>query len=90
MGWAAVVVALGYLVWLLIYTAKNGIEAPGYVTVIAAIVLIGGIQLISIGVVGEYVGRIFLENEKTADVPRGGVVGGQWRRITRDAGCSKR
>ncbi|WP_026907631.1 glycosyltransferase family 2 protein [Paucisalibacillus globulus] len=38
-----------------------GIETPGYFTLIAAILLLGGIQLISIGVIGEYVGRIFYE-----------------------------
>jgi glycosyltransferase involved in cell wall biosynthesis len=64
LGWTAVVLALAYLVWLLIYTAMYGIDSPGYVTVIAAIVLIGGIQLVSIGVVGEYVGRIFLETKR--------------------------
>ena len=86
MGWAAVVVALGYLVWLLIYTAKNGIEAPGYVTVIAAIVLIGGIQLISIGVVGEYVGRIFLETKRRPMflVAESSVVNGEESRETPD------
>ena len=36
----------------------NGINNPGYFTTIA---LIGGIQLISIGVVGEYIGRIYYE-----------------------------
>ncbi|MDN3450130.1 glycosyltransferase family 2 protein [Planococcus sp. APC 3906] len=38
-----------------------GIEMPGYFTLISAILLLSGIQLISIGVVGEYVGRIFYE-----------------------------
>ena len=39
----------------------NGINNPGYFTTIAAVLLIGGIQLISIGVVGEYIGRIYYE-----------------------------
>lgn len=38
-----------------------GIEQPGYFTLISSILLLGGIQLISIGVLGEYVGRIFYE-----------------------------
>lgn len=38
-----------------------GIDMPGYFTLISAILLIGGLQLISIGVLGEYVGRIFYE-----------------------------
>lgn len=38
-----------------------GIDMPGYFTLISAILLLGGIQLISIGIIGEYVGRIFYE-----------------------------
>lgn len=39
----------------------NGVNTPGYFSTIAAILLLGGIQLISIGVVGEYIGRIYYE-----------------------------
>ena len=42
----------------------HGIETPGYFSTIAAILLIGGIQLISIGIVGEYIGRIYYEVKK--------------------------
>lgn len=38
-----------------------GIDMPGYFTIISSILLLGGIQLIAIGVLGEYVGRIFYE-----------------------------
>ncbi|MEC2158533.1 glycosyltransferase family 2 protein [Virgibacillus halodenitrificans] len=38
-----------------------GIDTPGYFTLISSILLLGGIQLISIGILGEYVGRIFYE-----------------------------
>ncbi|MCG3400114.1 glycosyltransferase family 2 protein [Staphylococcus massiliensis] len=50
-----------YLVYLFIHTLMRGVNVPGYFTTIAAILLIGGIQLISIGVVGEYIGRIYYE-----------------------------
>lgn len=42
-----------YILYLLIGIMVNGINNPGYFTTIAAVLLIGGIQLISIGVVGE-------------------------------------
>ena len=61
LGAAVTVVALLYVIYLLIATAFQGIEVPGYVTQIAATLGMGGIQLIMIGVVGEYVGRIYYE-----------------------------
>ncbi|MDM7863899.1 glycosyltransferase family 2 protein [Staphylococcus borealis] len=50
-----------YILYLLIGIMVNGINNPGYFTTIAAVLLIGGIQLMSIGVVGEYIGRIYYE-----------------------------
>ncbi|UXR78714.1 MULTISPECIES: glycosyltransferase family 2 protein [unclassified Staphylococcus] len=54
-------VSLLYIIYLLIDTLLHGVSVPGYVTMIAAILLMGGIQLISIGVIGEYIGRIYYE-----------------------------
>ncbi|MCE0454359.1 glycosyltransferase family 2 protein [Staphylococcus haemolyticus] len=53
--------SIAYILYLLIGIMVNGINNPGYFTTIAAVLLIGGIQLISIGVVGEYIGRIYYE-----------------------------
>jgi len=50
-----------YIIYLLIGILMNGINHPGYFTTIAAVLLLGGIQLMSIGVVGEYIGRIYYE-----------------------------
>jgi dolichol-phosphate mannosyltransferase len=36
-------------------------DVPGFTSLILAILLVGGIQLLSIGVLGEYLGRIYLE-----------------------------
>ena len=54
-------ISLIYIIYLSIGIIVNGISNPGYFTTIAAILLLGGIQLISIGVVGEYIGRIYYE-----------------------------
>jgi len=56
-------IALGgtYASWVVIQALLYGVTAPGYVTLLSAVILFGGIQLIGIGVLGEYVGRIYME-----------------------------
>ncbi|MDY0241634.1 MAG: glycosyltransferase family 2 protein [Rhodospirillaceae bacterium] len=54
-------VAGAYGLWLLVRTLIFGIDLPGYASLMVSILFLGGIQLISLGVLGEYVGRIFLE-----------------------------
>jgi hypothetical protein len=38
-----------------------GADLPGYPTIVVAIMFFGGIQLLSIGILGEYIARIFTE-----------------------------
>lgn len=61
LGAVAIAVSLCYLIWLLLSIIFEGIDLPGYFTTIFIISLFGGIQLISIGVIGEYIGRIYYE-----------------------------
>lgn len=62
-GFGAVIfgLALIYFLWLIINWAFYGVETPGYITTIAAIIAFSGIQLLALGVIGEYVGRIYSE-----------------------------
>ncbi|MDR1564949.1 MAG: glycosyltransferase family 2 protein [Oscillospiraceae bacterium] len=60
-GFIAIIVGLLYLIIMLVNIIINGIDAPGYFTTIFIIALFGGVQLISIGVIGEYIGRIYYE-----------------------------
>lgn len=55
-------VAILYLLWELVkqLTHPNS-SVSGYFTTIAAIILFGGVQLISIGILGEYIGKIYYE-----------------------------
>lgn len=50
-----------YVVWLVANAIFGGIDVPGYVTIVALVTGLGGVQLISLGVIGEYVGRVFVE-----------------------------
>ncbi|MEW2630760.1 glycosyltransferase family 2 protein [Streptomyces sp. NPDC048389] len=53
--------ALVYALWVIGNVLLDGVDTPGYATLIAAIVGLGGIQLATLGIVGEYVGRIYHE-----------------------------
>jgi polyisoprenyl-phosphate glycosyltransferase len=58
---AAISLLLFFFAGLLGFGAGNSAGAPGSRTLALAMVLLSGIQLLSIGVVGEYLGRIYLE-----------------------------
>lgn len=50
-----------YGLYILLRTLVNGIDVPGWSTITVGITFLGGIQLLSIGVLEEYIGRIFNE-----------------------------
>lgn len=50
-----------YLLYVIIKTVLIGIETPGFATIVCLILLIGGIQLLTIGILGEYLAKTFLE-----------------------------
>lgn len=50
-----------YGIYIVIKTFIFGIDIPGYASLITTLLFLGGIQLISIGVLGEYIGRIYTE-----------------------------
>ncbi|MGW1365185.1 glycosyltransferase family 2 protein [Streptomyces chartreusis] len=56
--------AVGYALWITAGVVINGVDTPGYATLIAAIVGLSGLQLVTLGVVGEYVGRIYFESKR--------------------------
>lgn len=62
-GIAFVVLAVVYALWVLIAAIVHGVGMPGYTTLICAIVAFGGLQMILLGVIGEYLGRIYLETK---------------------------
>ncbi len=53
--------ALSYGAFIVLRTLVLGRDVPGYASLIAAITFFSGIQLISLGVIGEYLGRVFVE-----------------------------
>ena len=55
---------LVYAVYVILRTTLFGIDVPGYPSLMVAILFFGGLQLVSLGVVGEYVGRILIETKQ--------------------------
>lgn len=56
--------AFVYALWIIANVVLDGVETPGYATLITAVVALSGIQLATLGVVGEYVGRIYDESKR--------------------------
>ena len=56
--------AIAYGIYMVIETLLHGNEVPGYPSLIVIILILGGIQLVAIGILGEYLGRIFNETKQ--------------------------
>jgi len=61
LGLVISIVSLVYASFLVIRTLIFGIDVPGYASLMVAILFLGGVQLISLGVIGEYLGRVYEE-----------------------------
>jgi glycosyltransferase involved in cell wall biosynthesis len=88
-GFAVALAALAYAGFLVARTMVLGIDVPGYASLMVVTLFIGACNLVALGVLGEYVGRLTIEArgrpmavvDEVLDRPRDGV----WRRRTDDA-----
>ncbi|MER5306447.1 glycosyltransferase family 2 protein [Streptomyces sp. NPDC002773] len=53
-----------YAIWVTVTAFTQGVTAPGYVTLVAIIVGLGGVQMTMLGLIGEYIGRIYYETKR--------------------------
>lgn len=63
MGFIISVTAFIYIIITLIQTLIVGISVPGYVTTLCAVLFLGGIIELSVGILGEYIGHIYMESK---------------------------
>lgn len=67
--WSAVigllisVIGFIYMIAIILKTIIQGVDVPGYASTMVVILFIGGIQLIFLGIIGEYLGRAFYETK---------------------------
>jgi polyisoprenyl-phosphate glycosyltransferase len=60
-GFAISFLSLSLTVYFLLRTLIYGVDVPGFASLMVSVTFLSGIQLLSLGVLGEYVGRIFAE-----------------------------
>ena len=56
--------AMCYALFIISRTMFLGIDMPGYASIMTSVLFLGGVQLISLGILGEYVGRILTETKQ--------------------------
>lgn len=62
-GFALSVLGLVGIVWAIV-TSATGSTVDGWASIVCIVALFGGIQLLCLGVIGEYIGRIYLETKR--------------------------
>ena len=56
-------IAIFYAIFITTRVLIFGIDTPGYASLLIAVLLMGAIQLLSLGIIGEYIGRIYRETK---------------------------
>lgn len=64
LGFTIFSVSFTLIVYYLAKTIIYGVSLPGYASLILSVLFIGGIQLLSIGIIGQYIGRIYTETQR--------------------------
>ena len=63
LGFVTALGAFVYGAWVIIKTELYGRDVPGYPSLMVVILFLGGIQLMTLGIIGEYLGRVFNETK---------------------------
>ncbi|WP_291524457.1 glycosyltransferase family 2 protein [Acidithiobacillus sp.] len=64
LGFVVSLLAFLYAVWLIISTLVYGNPVKGYPSMMVTLLFLGGVQLMALGVIGEYLGRIYEESKQ--------------------------
>jgi len=61
LGLVVAAVGIGFLAWVLVKKLAWGVDIPGWASVMAAVLLIGSLQLLVLGIIAIYIAKIFIE-----------------------------
>lgn len=64
LGGVVAIMSFAFGISIVIKVLVGGVEVPGYASVMVAVTFLGGLQLIGIGVIGEYLGRTYIESKR--------------------------
>lgn len=64
MGLSITAISFAFGIRTAVAVYMDGVKVPGYASIFAAVTFLGGIQLIGIGILGEYLGRTYLETKR--------------------------
>ena len=63
-GLVIALLAFTYAIFLVLRTLIWGIDIPGYASLMVAILFLGGVQILTLGLIGEYLGRVYEETKQ--------------------------
>ena len=62
-GGVGAIISILYALFILVRTMVYGVEVPGYASLIVIFLFISSLQILSVGLLGEYIGRIYMETK---------------------------
>lgn len=63
-GGVFALISFFFAMFMVLKVAIHGVDVPGYASVVVAVTFLGGLQLIGIGILGEYMGRSYIESKR--------------------------
>ena len=63
-GFTFMMITFIYGLYVFFRVLMLGVELPGYASLFLAVTFLGGLQMLGIGIIGEYVGRIYIESKR--------------------------
>jgi len=63
-GFTFALFAIAYALFLIFRTIMMGVDVPGYASLMVVVLFLGGINLLTLGIFGEYLGRTYMEAKR--------------------------